>query len=177
MDEHREELHMHEHETLRLSERNAHHHSFLPLNKRWVLHFYPALCRLHRYMGYCIEDTQISESVSTSGSAISKAASTGGGHLFPFFTLVLSLSFFFWSTLLLSPAELISWKWEDECPLLSHSAPGGPDWPLSVAPDTVPTWFSRPLTSQSPLCLCWPDAQQERAGSCGGVPVRTKRGG
>lgn len=58
-------------------------------------------------MGYRIEDTQISESVSTSGSAISKAASTGGGHLVPFFTLVLSL-FFFWSTLLLSPLELIS---------------------------------------------------------------------
>lgn len=137
---------------------NAKHAIILspPLGKRWVLHFHPALCRLHRYMGYCIEDTQISESVSTSGSAISKAASTGGGHLFLFFTHVLS-PLFFWSTLLLSPAELISWKWEEErlwCPLLSHSAPRGPDWPLSEAPDTVPTWFSQPPTSQSPPCLC-----------------------
>lgn len=76
--------------------------------------------------------------------------------IFLFFTHVLS-PLFFWSTLLLSPAELISWKWEEErlwCPLLSHSAPRGPDWPLSEAPDTVPTWFSQPPTSQSPPCLC-----------------------
>lgn len=108
MDECGEELHMYEHETLRLFERNAHHHSFPPDQPEMSsFGFHPVLCRLHRYMGYCIEDAEISESVSTSGSAISKAVSTGGGHLFPFFTLVLSL-FFFWSTLLLSPAELIS---------------------------------------------------------------------
>lgn len=35
-----------------------------------------SLCRLHRYIGYFIEDTQTSESVSTSRSAISKAALT-----------------------------------------------------------------------------------------------------
>lgn len=64
---------------------------------------------------------------------------------FLFLTLVLSL-FFFWSTLLLSPAELISWKGEEErlwYPLLSHSAWGGSDWPLSEAPDNDATRFSQ----------------------------------
>lgn len=35
------------------------------------------------------------------------------------------LSLFFLEHPASLPAELISWKWEEECPLLSHSAPGG----------------------------------------------------
>lgn len=51
--------------------------SSLPmLRKRGVALPYSIRCRLHCYIGYFIEDTQTSESVSTSRLAISKAALT-----------------------------------------------------------------------------------------------------
>lgn len=50
--------------------------SLLMLSKRGVALPHSVRCRLHRYIGYFIEDTQTSESVSTSRSAISKAALT-----------------------------------------------------------------------------------------------------
>lgn len=54
--------------------------SLLMLSKRGVALPHTTLCRLNCYIGYFIEDTQTSESVSTSRSAISKAALTWGGH-------------------------------------------------------------------------------------------------
>lgn len=133
--------------------------SLLMLSKRALALPHPTLCRLRRYIGYFIEDTQTSESVSTSRSAISKAALTWGGHHY-FSSLSLVLYFFFSGAPRLSPTELISWSRNGarvSCPHLSHRAAEGMDGHICRH---QPQSYSA-ATAKSSQCVKehWPDGQ------------------